>query len=146
MKIHSLLIPVACLVAGVLGFQTPLNAASSETELEVKMDELNGAYRKLGRQVSDASKNADSLKQVAIIKETATASMKLEPKMKAEIPAGEQAAFVANYQSKMKEFVADIGKLEAALKAGKNDEAANLMKTLKQSQEDGHKQFKKKKK
>ena len=112
MKIRTLLIPVACLVGGVLGFQTPVNAASSETELEVKMDEL---YRKLGRQVSDASKNADSLKQVAILKESAAASAKLEPKMKAEIPAGEQAAFVANYQAKMKEFVAEVGKLETAL-------------------------------
>jgi soluble cytochrome b562 len=110
------------------------------------MDELNAAYRKLGRQVADASKNADSLKQVAIMKENADASMKLEPALKKEIPAADQAKFVANYQAKMKEFVAEIGKLETALKAGKNDEAANLLKSMKKAQEVGHKEFRKDKK
>ena len=46
----------------------------------------------------------------------------------------------------MKQFIGNIDKLEAALKAGKNAEAAELLKALKHDQEEGHKQFRKDKK
>jgi len=144
MKIRSILsFTLICALATVLG----VRAAEKEisTELEDKMDEINGAYRKLGRQVADATKNADSIKQVGVIRTNATASMKLEPKKTKEVPAADQAKFKADYQAKMKAFVADLDKLEAALKAGKNDEAATILKTLKQAQEDGHKEFRKEK-
>jgi len=115
---------------------------SSPSELDDWMEQMNTAYRKLTRQIADPAKNVDSLKQIATIRDRATEAAKLEPKKKADIPAAEQAKFVADYQAKMKTFLADIDKLEAAVKAGKNEEAAALVKTLKQAQEDGHKQFK----
>jgi soluble cytochrome b562 len=147
MKLRNLFVTLVCLLASAAGVQAQEKAAkSTETELEVKMDDLNAAYRKLGRQISDASKNADSLKQVATIKEAANAAMKLEPAKKKEVPAADQAKFVSAYQSKMKSFIGNIDKLEAALKAGKNAEAAELLKTLKQDQEEGHKEFRKDKK
>ncbi|MSU71907.1 MAG: hypothetical protein EXS43_06140 [Opitutus sp.] len=143
MKIRILSFTLICALAAVLG----VRAAEKETstELEDKMDEINGAYRKLGRQVADAAKNADSLKQIGIIRTNATAAMKLDPKKMKEVPAADRAKFKADYQAKMKAFVADLDKLEAAFKAGKNDEAANILKTLKQVQEDGHKEFRKEK-
>ena len=150
MKIRILFIaPLICVLAATLGLQAQDKAAKStvtSTELEDKMDEINAAYRKLNRQIGDASKNADSLKQVAIIQQNAAAAMKLEPMKKKEVPAAEQAKFMTDYQAKMKSFVADVGKLEAALKAGKNEDAANALKTLKQDQDEGHKAFRKAKK
>jgi hypothetical protein len=149
MKTRILLLPIICLLAATLGVQAQdksAKSAATSTELEDKMDEINAAYRKLNRQVGDASKNADSLKQVAIIRQNAEAATKLEPMKKKEVPTAEQAKFMADYQAKMKSFLADVGKLEAAFKAGKNDEAANLLKTLKQDQDEGHKAFKKDKK
>lgn len=146
MKIRNLLVTLVSLLALATGVQAQEKAAKTETELETKMDDLNAAYRKLGRQINDASKNADSLKQVAIIKDAANASLKLEPARKKEIPAADQAKFVAAYQTKMKSFIGNIDKLEASLKAGKNAEAAELLKTLKQDQEEGHKEFRKDKK
>jgi soluble cytochrome b562 len=145
MNIRKLLVAL-CLAVSAIGAQAQEKAAKTETQLESKMDDLNAAYRKLGRQINDASKNADSLKQVAIIKEAANAALKLEPAKKAEIPAADQAKFVAAYQTKMKSFIGNIDKLEASLKAGKNAEAAELLKTLKQDQEEGHKEFRKDKK
>jgi soluble cytochrome b562 len=145
MNIRKLLVAL-CLAASAIGVQAQEKAAKTETQLESKMDDLNAAYRKLGRQINDASKNADSLKQVAIIKEAANAALKLEPAKKAEVPAADQAKFVAAYQTKMKSFIGNIDKLEASLKAGKNAEAAELLKTLKQDQEEGHKEFRKDKK
>lgn len=145
MKIRSLLsLTLICAFATVLGVRAAEKEAA--TELEDKMDEINGAYRKLGRQIADATKNADSIKQVGIIRTNAQAAMKLEPKKTKEIPAADQAKFKADYQAKMKSFVADVDKLEAALKANKNDEAAAILKTLKQAQDDGHKEFRKDKK
>lgn len=148
MKIRILFVSIICAAATTLGVQAQEKAKTTptETELETKMDDINTAYRRLNRQVSDATKNADSLKQIATIQQTAAAAMKLEPAKKKDLPAADQAKFVADYQAQMKEFVAHVGKVETALKAGKNDEAAELLKTLKQDQEEGHKQFKKDKK
>jgi len=147
MKIRNLLVTLVSILALATGAQAQDKAAkATETELETKMDDLNAAYRKLGREINDASKNADSLKQVAIIKAAANAALKLEPAKKNEIPAADQAKFVADYQAGMKQFIGNIDKLEAAVKAGKNAEAAELLKTLKHDQEEGHKQFRKDKK
>jgi len=116
------------------------------TELGERMEKLNGAYRKLGRQISDATKNADSLAQVAIIKESATAALKFEPAMKKDIPAADQAKFVADYQSKLKGFIAMVDKLETALKANDNAAAAKLVDDMKNERNADHKAFKKEEK
>ena len=117
-----------------------------ETELGTKMEKLNGAYRKLGRQINDASKNADSLAQVAIIKESATAALKLEPVKKKDLPAADQAKFVADFQAEMKTFLGLVDKLEAALKANDNAAAAKLVDELKTERNEDHKKFQKEKK
>ena len=117
-----------------------------KTPLGDQMEKLNGAYRKLGRQVADATKNEDSLAQVAIIKAAAEAAVKLEPAKKSEVPAAEQAKFVADYQAKMKEFLATVGKLETALKAGDNTAAAALVEEMKNERNADHKSFKKEEK
>ena len=107
------------------------------------MQKINGAFRKLRTQVTDATKNDDSIAQVAIIKENATASLKLTPMKAADVPAADQAKFVAEYQAEMKKFIEAVGKLEAALKAGKNDEAKTFFDALGGLQKEGHTEFKK---
>jgi soluble cytochrome b562 len=139
-KFRALSVSLLCVLAPLAGM-----GAESASKLDDQMEEINAAYRKLGRQVSDSAKNADSLKQVAIIREHANASLKLEPKKKADLPSPEQAKFVADYQAKMKEFIAQVGKLEEALKANKNEDATAVLKSLKQAQEDGHKEFRRRK-
>ena len=117
-----------------------------ETELGDKMDKMGGAFRKLGKQINDATKNEDSLKLVATMRASAEDALKLEPAKKADIPADQQAKFVADYQTQIKGLIADIDKLDAALKAGNNTDAAALLKDLKKDMDDGHKEFRKKKK
>jgi soluble cytochrome b562 len=138
-----LLLSLALLSAGApsVGFA----AETTASPLDDHMEEINAAYRKLGRQIGDASKNADSLKQVALLRQHAMEAEKLEPKKKADLPAPDQAKFVEGYRAKMKDFLAELGKLEDALKAGKNQEAATALKALKQAQEDGHKEFRRRK-
>lgn len=117
-----------------------------QTELGRHMEKMGRAFRALGRQVKDASKNEDSLKLVEIIRTNAQATLDLKPAKTADVPSDEQAKFVADYQQTMKHFLGDVDKLEAALKAGNNDEAATLVKTLKKDMDSGHKEFRKKRK
>ena len=139
MKIRlSLLTAVSVLALGLV-----VRAAEPETELGTKMEKVGGAFRALGRQVTDPSKNADSLARLAVMKENLQAGLKLEPAKKAEIPAAEQTKFVADYQAEMKKFIALVEKTEAALKANNNEEAAKLVATMRTDQKKAHTSFKK---
>lgn len=122
-----------------------VHAQHDETPLGEKMDDLSDAYKKLGKQINDASKNEDSLKLVAIIHNSAEAALKFEPAKKADLPAADQAKFVENFHASMKKFIGEVDKLAALLKAGDNPAAAKQLDVLKQLQREGHKEFQKKK-
>jgi cytochrome c556 len=143
MKIRLLLFTLIC---GLVAAPIIRAADEDQTELGDHMEKIGGAFRALRKQVTDSSKNEDSLKRVAVIRENAQAALKLEPAKKADLPADQQAKFVADYQAKMKGFIADVDKLEAALKAGNNEEAAKQLQVMGQDQKEGHKEFQKKKK
>ena len=113
-----------------------------ETELYEKMEKMETAYKKLRRQAPDVGQNAASLAQVAIIREIAEASAKLKPYKATEIPAADRAKMVEGYQTKIKELLVVIGKLEAAFKAGQNEEAVKLVKALHDLEKEGHKEYK----
>ena len=115
------------------------------TPLTDQMEKIGGAYRKLGNLVKDPTKNADALAQVAIIKEATAASAKFEPAKKKDVPAADQAKFVADYQSELKDFSGLVDKLEAALKANDNATAQKLVDEMKEERNKDHKQFQKKK-
>ncbi len=144
MKIRLSLLAVACALA-FAPIAPVSHAAEAETELGQKMDKMGGAFRALRRQIKDPAKNADSLAKVATIKQMAIESVKLDPAMKASIPADKQKKFVADYQAKMKEFVTLTEKLEAALKANNNEEAEKLCGQMADAQKKGHGEFQKKK-
>ena len=108
------------------------------------MAKIGRAFRGLTRQVSDASKNEDSLRRAATIRQNAEAVLKLQPAKVADIPAEQRAQFVADYRKKIEAFIQDVDALEGALKAGKNDEAAVLVRKMKRDMDEGHKEFRKK--
>jgi cytochrome c556 len=139
MKIRLTLLTVVC----ALGLGSGVRAAEPETELGAKMEKVGGAFRALGRQITDPSKNADSLARLATMRENLQAAIKLEPAKKSEVPTAEQKKFVADYQAEMKRFIALVEKTEAALKANNNEEAAKLVGTMRDDQKKAHKQFKK---
>lgn len=121
-------------------------AAHEETELDHKMEDMNGAFRKLRRQISDASANASSLELVAKLRKASEESAALIPAKAANLPEGDRARFVAAYETKMKEFIAEVDALKAALEAGKNEEAAALLSKLNNLQKSGHREFRVQKK
>jgi hypothetical protein len=139
MKIRTLLFTLVCALAVGNG----VYAAEAETELHGKMEKMGGAFRIIRRQITDASKNADTLAKVVALRQNAEASVKLEPALKNEKPSAEQQKFVAKYQAEMKKFVELCGKLEAALKANDNAGAEKLCAALDDARKAGHKEFKK---
>jgi soluble cytochrome b562 len=133
----------SCILSPLALRAQPPVSAHEETELEGKMDALNGAFRKLRRQIGDATKNAESLKLVEEIRRAADEGAKLIPAKAAGLAESERAKFVADYQGKMKAFGAKVTELEAALKADKNEEAAKILAALGAMQKEGHKEFRK---
>jgi len=123
----------------------PKPAAGEEkhTELSEKMEKLNGAYRRLKRQIADPAKNESSLALIATIKTQTEASLAYKPEFTAEQPAADQAKFVERYQAEMKKMIELVGKLETSVKAGKNDEAAKAIAELDAQQKSSHKEFRK---
>jgi soluble cytochrome b562 len=133
MKIRILFLSLLCAVAAV----PSTRAADKEdtTVLGDHMDKMGAAFRKLRKQIDDATKNADSIALVDTMKKEATAASKEKPAWHPDD--------AAKYAAKMKEFIAKIDDLSAALKAGKNDVAAKLVGEIAQAQKEGHKEFKK---
>jgi len=116
-------------------------AEEPKTELGKKMSAINTAFKAVGRQIEDPAKNASTLEQIAIIETNAKAALALEPEKKGQIPAGDQAKFVADYQTGIKKMLTTVDKLRAAVKAGKNTEALAIIDEMKGMQRDSHKEF-----
>ncbi len=112
-----------------------------KTPLGKKMTAINTAFKAVGRQIDDPTKNADTMEQLNIIETNAKAALTLEPAKKEKVPAADQAKFMADYKAGMNKFIESVGKMRAALKAGKNADAAAWVDSLKTLQRDSHKDF-----
>ena len=141
-RILGLAVLIALFASFALHAQEPKKQPKEETELEGKMEKMGKAWKQLKRQVKDVSKNAESLELVATIRAASEEASKLTPAMAADIPAADRAKFVADYQAGVKKLIVELGKLEAALKADKNDEAVKLVADIGALQKAGHKEFK----
>lgn len=117
-------------------------AKEPETELGKTMEKLNGAWRKLRKQVNDPTANASSIELVATVKEQSEKAVTLQPDKTKDLPEADRAKFVQSYQEKMKELTAKLEKLSAAFKANDNTAAAAILKEIGQLQRESHKEFK----
>lgn len=147
MKIHPLL--PALLLALSTSFsvradEPPAPAATAKpATLEDEMKAMNRAFRQLKKQVADAAQNTASLALVAKMQAAATASLEFSPSLAAELPEKDRPAFIADYKVKMQAFIATLGRLETALKAGDNAAAGQLVTDLGGLQRADHKEFRK---
>jgi len=137
MKLKSLLTLVAVLA---VGFNVAI-AADDDTPLAKEMKTVNKAIRTLKRQVEDASKKDENLTLIADAKKALEESIKLEPAKTKDVPAGEKAAYLDKYKAQMKDVVKTFDDLEAAVKAGKTDDAKKIFEKLGDEKEKGHKDF-----
>lgn len=116
---------------------------ADKTDLEKKMDVVGKAMRKLRTTIKDAANNADSLALVAQIHDAAQAALELTPAKEKDLPDADQAKFQADFQAAMKDFIAQVDQLTAALTANDNEKAAQIYTQLGQTERKDHKQFRK---
>ena len=135
----------ACVLALAISSVAHAQQDEEKTPFGKKMSAMNAAFKAVGRQIDDASKNANTLEQLAIIETNAKAAVTMEPEKQSKVPAAEQAKFQAGYQAGMKELIATVQKLQVAIKAGKNTDAVAVYDAMKGMQRDGHKEYRIKK-
>src|SRR5580692_11744145 len=98
-----------------------------KTDLEIQMDRMGKAYRKLKRQVADPAQNEASLQLLATMQAAAKQAADLTPAKTADLPADQQAKFVDDFKAGIKGMQDEFTKLSDALTAGKNDAAVKLV-------------------
>jgi len=119
MKKRSLIVTLALAVASLPSIQANSHEGGDHdhTALEDQMSDMNKAWRSVRRQIKDPSKNDSTLEHVAKVKKAAQKSVDMTPILAKEMSGAEKKNFMAGYQKAMKNTVALIGDLEAALKA-----------------------------
>lgn len=136
MKFKSLLTLALSLA---IGFH--VSAAEEDTPLAKEMKTVNKSLRTLKRQADDASKKDENLGLIATSKKSLEACLKMEPAKTKDVPAGEKAAYLDKYKAQMNDLVKSFNDLEAAVKAGKGDDAKKIFEKLSDQKEKGHKDF-----
>ena len=115
--------------------------ADEDTELAKQMEVIEKGMKKLKKSLKSADENAASAATVADIKKAAVASKDLIPALAAKKPEGERAAFTAAYKKDMEAFIAEVDKLDEAVKANKNEEALAVLKKLGEAEDKGHEKY-----
>lgn len=136
MKIKSLLTFALTLAIG-----SSFVLAEEDTPLMKEMKLINKNLRTLKRQVEDASKKDENLGLIAASKKAIEASIKMEPVKTKDVAAGDKAAYLDKYKAQMTDLAKSYDELEAAVKAGKADDAKKIFEKLSEQKEKGHKDF-----
>jgi soluble cytochrome b562 len=136
----------ALLTAVVVAFSIPAAPAvyaaeEKDTELQKKMEEIETGLKKLRRTLRKAEENPESLKTIAQVKVAMEASKKLPPAMAASLPEAERAKFIESYKKDIDAVIAEMGKMEKAVKDGKNADAQAVLKKLSEMEEAGHEKY-----
>ncbi|MEM9158909.1 MAG: cytochrome b562 [Verrucomicrobiota bacterium] len=116
---------------------------SEDTPLEEEMSAMNREWRKVRRAIRDPEKNAETAEIVAKMIKHAKASVDMEPILLAE--QKDKAAkkkFMMGYQKAMQQTVDMLGELKAALEAGDNAKANELVGKLNDARKKGHEAYK----
>jgi hypothetical protein len=128
---------------------TPAPAGDDDekkTDLEVRMEHMGKAYRKLKKQVADPAQNASSLKLLATMQEAAKEALEFTPAKAADLPADQQAKFEEDFKAGIQGMQDEFTKLSDALTAGKNDDAVKIVADIDALEKKDHKEFRKPKK
>lgn len=118
------------------------------TEMERAFEKLERNYKKLKTALT-APADADResyVKWTGEMLAEARRARDLDPAMTASVPEADRAKFLENFRTDMDAFIANISKLEEAVKSSRWDDARAEMETLWQNKKAGHKAFIKKKK
>lgn len=131
---------LAILAVCTVGFSAAV-AADDDTPLTKEMKIVNKSIRSIKKAIDDPSKKDEVLALIDTAKKSNEKCMTMEPAKTKDVPAGEKAAYLDKYKSEMKEVGKTFDELEAAVKAGKTDDAKKALEKLADEKEKGHKDF-----
>lgn len=144
MKRRSLIVTLALAVALLPSVQADSHGGGDHdhTALEDQMSAMNKAWRSIRRQIKDPAKNDSTLEYVAKVKKAAQKSVDMTPILAKEKSGADKKKFMAGYKKSMQRTVAMIGNLEAALKAGDNAKAEEIVGKINDARKEGHGKYK----
>lgn len=141
----AILLALGLVVAIPLSLPQGASEAIAQDEdvnpLEDIMGTISSRHKRLRRTITDASKNADSLKyllemQAAVIKAKAQ-----KPSMAAKIPESQRAKFIIAYRKGLNVLLASLVKIEEALLDGKQKAAQETYAKLLEIKKASHEKF-----
>ena len=117
----------------------PLGASAQEhTKLHDQMEEMDGAYKAF-RKETDPMKGAELAREA---QGYAIQSLAEVPELAKEIKDPvEKAKAIVTYKKMMAKLVISLCEVEEAFLAGKVDEVANIVDSLKDQKKEGHEKF-----
>lgn len=113
----------------------------TDSPLGQAMEELGKSVKALRKSVKDPAKNADSLKLVETAEKAAKTSRDLTPTVVEKAPKDKQAELLDGYKKSMDNVIATLGTLKQQIKDGKNEDASETLKKLKDLEESGHEKY-----
>jgi hypothetical protein len=117
-----------------------------KTDLEVRMDKIGKAFRKLKKQVADPSQNASSLQLLSTMEDAAKEAVDLTPAKAEDIPDDQKAKFEDDFKAGIRNLQDLFAKLRDALTAGRNDDAVKIVADIDAFEKKEHKEFRRPKK
>jgi soluble cytochrome b562 len=112
-----------------------------KTDLELRMDRMGKAFRKLRKQVADPTQNASSLQLLATMEDAAKEALEFTPAKAQDLPEDQRPKFVEDFKAGIRSMQDQFAKLRDALTAGKNDDAAKIVSDMLDLEKKEHKEF-----
>jgi len=107
------------------------------------MSKMGKAWRQIRKAARDGQLSAATADLVKTVRTNAEHAATLTPMLESEQPAAAQAKFHAGFVSGIKDLVANLSKLEAALKAGDTAQATKLIDEVGDQMKSGHHDYRK---
>lgn len=144
MKTQIKLLAVLVLTSQFALAQTPTPVATATPvatpapTLAANMDSIAKLVQTLVKNINDPSKNTASAVAAGQLVTLFTATLSQVPTSIAALPASQQAAATAGYQSLIQKEIADAKALQAAFVANNNSSAASILQDMNTLKSQGH--------
>lgn len=116
-------------------------STEKKTDLDLRMDRIGKAFRKLRKQVADPAQNASSLQLIATIQAAAKEALEFTPAKAQDLPEDQRAKFEDDFKAGITQLQDLFTKLQGALTAGKNDDAVAIVADIAALEKKDHKEF-----
>jgi soluble cytochrome b562 len=144
MKSPLFCVSAAVLIATILGGSARALADDDDdakTALAKQMQQMSNDFRSVRKIIGNAARKQDAIGFIEDMEDCATSAKALAPKSAGSVPAADRPKYLADYKKQMDGLIADIQKLDDAVKAGKTADATAMLDTLQSDKRAGHKKF-----